>query len=78
MPILLGEVSTVSCGQVKFIWCPNHHGNGVIRPVDWNERDESANHWRCQECGVVVSRVAPRDWYPSSDVQLELNHDNLI
>ena len=65
----------MSCGQVKFIWCPNHHGNGVIRPVDWDERDESAIHWQCQECGVVVSRVAPRDWYPSSDVQLELSHD---
>ena len=65
----------MSCGQVKFIWCPNHHGNGVIRPVDWDERDESAIHWQCQECGVVVSRVAPRDWYPSSDVQLEFNHD---
>jgi len=64
----------VSCGQVKFIWCPNHHGNGVIRPVDWDERDESAIHWQCEKCGVVVSRVAPRDWYPSSDVQLEFDH----
>ena len=78
VPILLAEVSDVSCGKVKFIWCPNHHGNGVIRPVDWNPRDKNADHWRCDVCQVIVSKVAPRDWYPSSDVQLEFDHDNLI
>ena len=74
VPILFEEGSDGSCGKVKFIWCPNHHGNGIIRPVDGNEREESAIHWGCQVCGVVVSRVAPRDWYPSSDVQLEFDH----
>ena len=78
VPILLAEVSDVSCGKVKFIWCPGHHDSGVIRPVNWNPRTEDADHWRCDVCQVIVSKVAPRDWYPSSDVQLELDHDNNI
>ena len=56
-------------GPIRFIWCPAHHANGMVRQLYPLEEETTEYHgiWVCQNCGGHVQKSGSK----SSEVAWE-------